>query len=151
MYCMNVSLFAQNVVYFMLFVVCLSNFSWHFCNISCSVSDPYSFFSGSGSGSRVWGWIPIRIRIQSGSRALMTKNWKKITAEKKFKFFLIKNCNSPIPGLLKYVQVTEEALSSQKRPPNTSKHELLQTFFYFCGSFCPPGSGSGFRIRIRIH
>jgi hypothetical protein len=24
---------------------------------------------------------------QSGSRALMTKNWKKITAEKKIKFF----------------------------------------------------------------
>jgi hypothetical protein len=40
----------------------------------------------------------FRIRIhffQSGSRALKTKNWKKITAEKKF--FLIKNCNLPIP------------------------------------------------------
>ncbi len=36
------------------------------------------------------------IRIQSGSRALMTKNLKKITAEKK-NFFLIKNCNLPIP------------------------------------------------------
>ncbi len=24
-------------------------------------------------------------------------------------------------------------------------------FFYFCGSFFPPRSGSGFRIRIRIH
>jgi hypothetical protein len=42
-----------------------------------------SVFIFSGSGSRVWGWRPIRIRIQSGSRALMTKNWKKITAEKK--------------------------------------------------------------------
>jgi hypothetical protein len=40
---------------------------------------------------------PIQIRIQSGSRALMTKNWKKITAEKKINFFLIKNCNLPIP------------------------------------------------------
>ncbi len=46
----------------------------------------------------------------------------------------------------------------QKKPsvlkrghPNTSKHELLQIFFTFVGHFCPPGSGSGFRIRIRIH
>ena len=30
---------------------------------------------------------PDPIRIQSGSRALMTKNGKKITAEKKIKFF----------------------------------------------------------------
>jgi hypothetical protein len=40
---------------------------------------------------------PDPIRIQSGSRALMTKNLKKITAEKKLNFFLIKNCNLPIP------------------------------------------------------
>jgi len=37
----------------------------------CRVSDPYSIFSGSVS--RGSGWRPIRIRIQSGSRALMTK------------------------------------------------------------------------------
>ncbi len=40
----------------------------------------------------------------------------------------------------------EEAFSSQKRPSNTSKYELLQIIVYFCGSFLP----SGFRIRIRI-
>jgi hypothetical protein len=57
-----------------------------------SVVDPYSFFPdpdpefpvgdqyGFGSGFR------IRIQIQYGSRALMTKNWKKITAEN---FFII--------------------------------------------------------------
>ncbi len=50
-------------------------------------------FSGSGSGSRGWGWRPIRIRIriririQSGSKTLMSKNWKKIKAEKKINFF----------------------------------------------------------------
>ncbi len=43
----------------------------------------YSLFQGCGSafissGSSILGWIPIR--IQYGSRALMTKNWKKITA-----------------------------------------------------------------------
>ncbi len=39
----------------------------------------------SGSGSRGWGWRPIRvwIRIQSGSRALMTKNCKKNYSWKK--------------------------------------------------------------------
>ncbi len=45
---------------------------------------------------------------------------------------------------MKYVQVIEEAFSSQKRPSNTSKHELLPIFFYFCGSFLP----SWIRIRI---
>jgi hypothetical protein len=41
-----------------------------------------SVFIFSGSGSR------FEAGDQSGSRALMTKNWrKKITAEKKFKFF----------------------------------------------------------------
>ncbi len=44
-------------------------------------------FYGSGSGSRAWCWRPIRIRIQYGSWALMTKNWKKITAENFFLFF----------------------------------------------------------------
>ncbi len=49
-------------------------------------------FYGSGSGSRGSGWRPIRIRIririQSGSRALMTKNWKKKNSWKKnFNFF----------------------------------------------------------------
>jgi hypothetical protein len=55
-----------------------------------------SVFIFSGSGSRVWCWRPIRIRIriQYGSRALMTKNGKNITAE--FFFFLIKKCNLPI-------------------------------------------------------
>jgi hypothetical protein len=43
---------------------------------------------------------------------------------------------------IKDVQVIEEAFSSQKRPSNTSKHELLNFFFAFVGHFCPPGSGS---------
>ncbi len=52
-----------------------------------------SAFIWSGSGASVWGWRPIRIRIQSGSRALMTKNWKKITAEKE-KYFFFKSKNA---------------------------------------------------------
>jgi hypothetical protein len=50
-----------------------------------------SVFIWSGSGSSVWGWRPIRIRIQSGSRALMTKNWKEISAEKKKNLIRIPN------------------------------------------------------------
>jgi len=51
----------------------------------------------------------------------MSKNWKKFTAEKKFKFFWIKNYNLPIPRTsIKDFQATEE----QKRTSNTSKHEI---------------------------
>jgi hypothetical protein len=39
--------------------------------------------------------------IQSGSRALMTKNWKKIRAEKKFNFFLSKTASYLSLGLHK--------------------------------------------------
>ncbi len=39
------------------------------------------------SRSSILGWKPIRIRIQSGSRALMTKIWKKLQLKKKFNFF----------------------------------------------------------------
>ncbi len=65
------------------------------------------YFQGCGSafissGSSILGWIPIRIRIQSGSRALMTKNWrKKITAGKKIKFFGSKNTTYLSLGLHK--------------------------------------------------
>jgi hypothetical protein len=54
---------------------------------------------------------------------------KKITAEKKIKFFFYQKLQFTYPeASIKYVQVTEEAFSSQKRPSNTSKHELLQIF-----------------------
>ena len=59
----------------------------------CSVVDPYSFFPDQDPdpefdvGDQYGSGFRIRIRIQYGSRALMTKNWKKITAEKKSKFF----------------------------------------------------------------
>ncbi len=53
----------------------------------------------------------------------MTKNLKKITAEKKINFFFKSKTAIYLSlGLHKYVQVTEEAYSSQKRPSNTSKH-----------------------------
>jgi hypothetical protein len=72
----------------------------------------------------------------------MTKNWKKITAENFFQYFLIKTCNlpNPRPPYIKYVQATEEAFSPTS---STSKHEISK-FFIFFGSFLP----SWIRIRI---
>ncbi len=85
---------------------------------------------------------PDPIRIQGfNDQKLKTKyGWKK-----KLNFFLSKTAIYLSLGLHKvqYVQVTEEACSSQKRPSNI--------FSTFVGHFCPPGSGSGsgFRIRFR--
>ncbi len=47
-------------------------------------------------------------------------------------------------GLHKESPSTEEAFSSQKRPPNTSKHELFKKISTFVGQFLP----SWIRIRI---
>ncbi len=45
---------------------------------------------------------------------------------------------------IKNVQVTEEAFSSQKRPSNTSKHELFKKISTFVGHLDPdPDSESG--------
>ncbi len=77
----------------------------------------------------------------------MTKNWKKFTAEKKK--FLIKNYNLPRPP--------QSTSKLQKKPSAVKRiHPALQNmkflnFSTFVGHFCPPRSGSGFRIRIRIH
>jgi hypothetical protein len=82
---------------------------------------------------------PIRIRIQSGSRALMTKNWKKIKPEKKIK----KNFGSKTPIYLSLCLLKERPSNrrslqlSKKRPYDTSKHKIFSIFFYFCESFLP--------------
>ncbi len=95
----------------------------------------------------------LRIRIQ---HLRMTTNpdpdpglsWPKIEKNLQLKifciYFLIKNCNLPIPkppeSYRRSLQLSKEAI----------QHFKTWTFtnFYFCGSFfCPPGSG----FRIRIH
>ncbi len=72
-----------------------------------------------------------RIRIQSGSRVLITKNCRtKIQQKFVFLSFFIKNCNL----LTSNVQATRE-VSALKR-----EHSALQKkkfFFYVCGSFLP--------------
>jgi hypothetical protein len=65
----------------------------------------------------------------------MTKKWKKLHLKKKF--FGSKTTIYLSLGI-KNVQVTEEAFSSQKRPSNTSKHELLKKFSTFVGHNTDP-------------
>ncbi len=90
-----------------------------------------SVLISSGSGSSILWWTPIRIwiRIQSGSRALMTKNWKKITAEKKIKFFFYQTAiylslglHKVCPSYRRSLQLSKEAIQ------HFTKHELLQIF-----------------------
>ncbi len=95
--------------------------------ILSSVVDPYSFFTDPD---------PIRIQGFNDQKVKKNYSWNFF-----FNFFFIsKTAIYLSPGL----QVIEEAFSSQKRPSNTSKHELLQIIVYFCGSFMP----SWIRIRI---
>jgi hypothetical protein len=61
-------------------------------NAASRVSDPYSFFTDTDPDPE----DPDGGQYGSGSRALMTKNSKKITFEKKLNVFWIKNCNLPI-------------------------------------------------------
>ncbi len=80
----------------------------------------------------------------------MTKNWKRFTAEKNQIFFRKSKIAiySPIPSLKRTSKLPiEEAFSPQKRTSSTSKHEISNFFFYFCGYFLP----YWMRIRIRIH
>jgi hypothetical protein len=101
----------------------------------------------SGSGSSILGWIPIR--IQSGSRVLMTKNCKKFTAGKKINFLRIKNYNLPSPRPPKRTSKLQKKPSALKKEHIGLQNMKFLIFFYFCGSSLP--SWIRFRIRIRIH
>ncbi len=105
-----------------------------------SVSDPYSFFPDPE--------VEAGGQYGSGSRALMTKNWQNYSWKKNLIFFLSKTAIYLSLGLYKVcpryrrrLQLTKEAI----------QHFKTWIFSTFVGHFCPPGSGSGFRIRIRIH
>ncbi len=101
--------------------------------IPSRVADPDpAFFSycGSGSGS------------SSGSRVLMTKNWKnlklkKIKAEIFFFMFWIKNCNFLILRPLKRTPKLQEKPSALKRKHPAIQNMKFLYFFFFCGSFLP--------------
>jgi hypothetical protein len=44
----------------------------------------------------------------------------------------------------------QEKPPTPQKEPITSKHDIYTYIFLFCGSFCFPGSGSGFLVWIRI-
>ncbi len=86
---------------------------------------------------------PIRIRIQSGSRALLTKNWKQKFSWKKNIFFgskttiyLSLDLHKEHPSYRRSLQLSKEAIQHFKT-------WTLKKNFYFCGSFLPSW--------IRIH
>ncbi len=71
---------------------------------------------------------------ESGSRVLVTKN----ATENLYSLFLNQKLQFTYPlAFPKDVQATGEAFSPQKRTSDTSKHEILLTFFNISGSFLP--------------
>ncbi len=85
-----------------------------------------SLFIDSGSGSSILGWIPIRVRIQSWSRALITKKFKKIYSWKKVTIILIKNCNLPNPTSSKRTSKLQEKPSAFKRETSSTSEQSIQ-------------------------
>ncbi len=106
----------------------------------------------SGSGSRVWGWRPIRIRIriQSGSRALMTKNRKKITSENyifnffksKIAIYLSLGLHKVCPSYRRSLQLSKEAIQHFKTWTFTNFCLLLWVIFALLDPDSESGSGS---------
>ncbi len=113
--------------------------------------------SGSGSGSRAWCWRPIRIRIQIriqyGSRALITKNWKKnyswnffyIFLWSKTAIYLSLSLHKVCPSYRRSLHFSKEAIQHFKTWTFTNYCLLLWVIF----SLLDPdpdseyGSGSG--------
>ncbi len=82
----------------------------------------------------------------------MTKNWKKSKGENFVNIFFISKTtgyNLPIPGLHKGRQRYRRSLQPSKENIQHFTSWNFSSFFYFCGTFWPPGSVC--QIRIRIH
>ncbi len=77
------------------------NIVWFYGSVSVQNATSSVRSAFIDSGSSILGWIPIRDPYQSGSRSgsgsrfLMTKNWKKCKAENFFPSFFIQNCYLP--------------------------------------------------------
>ncbi len=90
----------------------------------------------------------FRIRIQSLRLETNTEPDPDPGLKKKLNFFLSKTAiylslglHKVCPSYRRSLQLTKEAI----------QHFKTWIFSTFVGQFCPPGSWSGFRIRIRIH
>jgi hypothetical protein len=110
------------------------------------VSDPYPFDTDP---VRIQHFMlnidpdPDPIRIQGFDDQKM----KKVTAEI---FFFSKTLIYISPGPHKGRSSYRRSLQLSKEHP-ALLNMIFLTFSTFVGHFCTPGSGSGFRIRIRIH
>jgi hypothetical protein len=81
----------------------------------------------------------------------MTKNWEKFSAEKKHnKFFGSKTKIYLSLGFHKGISKLQKKPSALKKEhPALQNMKFLNIFIgTFLDNFCPPGYGSGFRIRI---
>ena len=103
---------------------------------SCSYTEiffGYSHRTEAAAEQNLAGlWIRIhffQIRIQYGSRTLMTKNWKKITAEKKFIFFGSKTAIYLSLGLHKVCPSYRRSLQFSKE---AIQHFKTWTFTNYC-------------------
>ncbi len=90
-----------------------------------------SGFVESGSGSSILVWMPIRIRIISGSRVLfMTKNWKNWQLTKFFFFFRSKIAIYLSLDLHKGRPNYRRSLQPSKENVHTWKHEISWHFSF---------------------
>ncbi len=89
---------------------------------------------------------PIRIQRFDDKKLDKIYRWKK-------KFFWINDYGTIYLslGLHKGRPIYRRSLQVSKESNLHFKIWNFFIFFYFCGSFCPPGSGYGFPIRIRVH
>ncbi len=85
--------------------------------------------------SGIFGWIPIRIRIQSGSRVLMTKYWNKYKLEFFFTFFLWKIVISYSLEFQKERPSYKRSLQSSRKIIQHFKKSNLLIFTIFVGHF----------------
>ncbi len=98
-------------------------------------------FISSGSGSSILGWIPIRIQGFKMTKIEKNYSWKKnlIVFGSKTTIYLSLGLHK---GRSSYRR------SLLKRGHATLQNMNINFFSTFVDHFCPPGSGSGFRIRI---
>ncbi len=114
------------------------------------LSYSFSYFC-AGNGSHSVNWISYR--LSSVSSETTVQNCGSGFTEAGSGTFFGSGFN-PYPGFWwpKTVEKKHRRkyFRSFKREHLALQHMKFINFFYVCGSFCPPGYGSGLRIRIRI-
>ncbi len=90
----------------------------------------------------------LKQSFESGSRVLMTKNWKKFTVETTFLIFFWSQTTIYLSlGLIKYVQATGKAFKPQENIQYTKTWNFSTFFLFFALLDTDPGSGSTDQIE----